>query len=205
MLGVCLSCIVLLVYAFIDLFLIRDPVHSYDSYVIYPDNVRNRVLVENYCDDKWCGVRISINYSDSHDAWVPVLVYDKAYYGFNEPEELWEQYIKPQCKWLNSNELEISITQVDQILFRADDIEGRRIVCHVWISACKEINNVKSNRYGNSGESWKYIGPDSQCEDLILHMIHARSDVRSGVNKGEVWKRLHDQGVTDQDIWRIGL
>jgi hypothetical protein len=178
--------------------------HSYSSYIVHYDTVNNEILAEKYCDDKWCGVRISIHAPKASSAWVPVLVYGEAFPDVKTTSESWLKYIEPHFTWLNSSDLEISISQVVQVLYKKDDVGGRKIICHIVRFACSEMSN-QGLLYPFRGAYWKYIGPDRKCMSVIDRMICAQIDIHSGVDKAKVWEWLHEQGVTDEDIWRIGL
>jgi hypothetical protein len=204
MLSVCLLGFALLVSVFVCVILFRDYDHSYNSKVLHFEGVNNEVRFEKYCDEEWCGIRLSLHSPDLHGTWTPVIVYNQDSIDVKGPGKSWLEYIEPRITWLNSGELEISINKVDQILYRKEEGGGKKIVYNIGMSACPE-KSAKSLLYGLRGEYWIRFGPDSQCSDFIKLMMNARSDVRRGEDTAEVWKRLHEHGVTDEDIWRIGL
>lgn len=205
--------IVLLACCFIVVFFFHDTHHSYINYVISNSKIgcdvcnvndSNDVLFEEYCKEDLCNMRISIQNPNSSNSWVPVFVYSEYFIGVESTRESWESDIKPNLKWMNSNELSISINKLSQIIYRNETVDGRKVVFSIGSYACPEVSN-ENLAYRLGGIFWSYFGPDSQCKGLIGSLKHAQDDVARGVNKADVWKRLHEQGVTDQEIWRIGL
>ena len=194
-----------MVCAFIALwFIFGGQNNGYSEYVIHSSETNNDVLFETYYEDAWRAIRISIHISDSSSAWTPVLVYHEAYKSGNEPWMSWNKYIEPNVTWLNSKELKISVNEISQIIYKKNEVGCKKIVFSIGKSACQEMSN-KSLLYGLRGAYWTNFVPDGQCMDLIEIMFNARYDVRQGKDKAEVWKMLQEHGVTDEDIWRIGL
>jgi hypothetical protein len=181
-----------------------EPNQHYEEKIISFNNVGDEVRDERYCLDCWCSVRISIHDPDASGSWTPVLVYDDASIDIKDPRGCFERYIGTNFEWLNSKELEISISQVDQIIYRKDEVGGRKISFNVGRSVCPDKENTDLWHYLR-GEYWTHFKRDLRCVNFIDMMENARSDMRNGADKAEVWRWLHERGVTDQDIWRIGL
>jgi hypothetical protein len=176
----------------------------YEKYGIYSQDGNDEVVVEEECGMFWCGVRVLIHTEGLSSPFIPVLVYVPAYINEFESGQAWCDSIEPQVTWRNERDLEISLSYVDQILYKKYEAGGRKISYNIGRTACPEISHT-GLLYGLRGVFWTWFGPDYQCLNSIKIIIDARNEMAHGADKAAVWKKLNQQGVSDQDIWRIGL
>lgn len=154
MFAICGSNFVLLV-CFIVSFLIYYNFLSIvksDRWVIPSDKTDEEVLIEVYGDR----IRVYIHQPDSPSLWATVLVYDETSSDNDYVRSTHMKYNDPHFTWLTTNNLEISISDVDKIFYKRDDVDNKKIIFHIGHISCQKMSNM-GFLYAFRGVIWRYL------------------------------------------------